>query len=251
MKPNLTGRSLLAVFAHPDDESLACGGLLAKCAELGARVSLLCVTRGEAGGPGNTRAEELQAAARVLGITSLVLLDHPDGMLPWENGGTLEADIRDAILRLGPEVVVTFDEDGLYWHPDHVAVHERTTAAVVALGEDAPSLYYVTMPPGRMRAVVEAVAARQPGPQPRVILGIADVDAFGAMAAAPTLVIEAGEFAARKLAAIRCHRTQLDGDDALDLLSDAEAIRLLGTEHFRRARVGSSRDAFIEYLGDA
>lgn len=241
----LTGRSFLAVFAHPDDESLACGGLLARCATLGARVSLLCVTRGDAGGRGETRVRELEAAAQVLGVTDVVILDNQDGMLPWVDAETLEADIRDTIRRRHPDVVITFGEDGLYWHPDHIAVHERTTDAVAALGEDAPALYYVTMPPGRMRAVLDAVAHRRPGQPSGRILGIADVDAFGALAAAPTLVIEAGEFAGRKLAAIKCHRSQLDGD-ALDLLSEGDAVRVLGTEHFRLARAGSRGDTFIE-----
>ena len=173
------------------------------------------------------------------------MLDYEDGMLPWVDVAKLEGDIREAISRRRPDVVITFDEDGLYWHPDHVALHERTTAAVLALGTDAPALYYVTMPPGRMRAVVDSVAASSPGSSPRRILGIADADAFGAQAAAPTLVVEAGDFAKRKLAAIRCHRSQIEGD-ALDLLSDGDAVSLLGTEHFRRASVGSQGDAFIE-----
>jgi hypothetical protein len=65
------------------------------------------------------------------------------------------------------------------------------------------------------------------------------------MAPTPTLVVEADAFATRKLAALKCHRTQIAGD-ALDMLSDADAPRLLGTEQFRRARVGSAGDAFIE-----
>lgn len=246
---DLTGRSLLAVFAHPDDESLACGGLLAWCADRGVRVTLVCVTGGEGRGAGDVRARELEAAARVLGVADVVMLDHEDGMLPWVDATVFEADIRDAIRACRPDVVITFGEDGLYWHPDHIAVHERTTAAVAAFGQDAPALYYVTMPPGRMRAVVDAVAAQKPSSS-LFILGISDADAFGTLAAEPTLVVEAGAFAVRKLAAIKCHRSQL-ADDALEMLSEDEAVRLLGTEHFRRASVGSSGDAFIEDFGHA
>lgn len=249
----LRGQSLLAVFAHPDDESLACGGLLAWCAELGARVSILCATRGEMGWragrePGRVRTNELEAAARVLGVSDVVVLDYEDGMLPWTDTARLEADIRDAAIRLCPDVVITFGDDGLYWHPDHIAIHERTTAAVAALGDAAPALYYVTLAPGRMRAVIDTVAARIPATHaPYSILGVSDADAFGAAAAPPTLVIDARAYAARKLAALRCHRTQLAGD-ALDLLSDEEACRLLGVEYFRRAEVGSRDDGFIERL---
>jgi N-acetyl-1-D-myo-inositol-2-amino-2-deoxy-alpha-D-glucopyranoside deacetylase len=182
-----------------------------------------------------------------------MLLDHPDGMLPWVDPEVLDADIRDAILRTRPDVVITFGEDGLYWHPDHIAVHERTTAVVAALSasDGKPALYYVTMPPGSMRAVVDhvtkAVTAREHGHAPQSIFGIDDADAFGSAASLPTLVVDVSRFAARKLAAIKCHRTQL-GDSALALLEESDAPRLLGTEHFRRAEVGSTTDAFIERL---
>ena len=171
-------------------------------------------------------------------------------MLPWTEAERLEADIRSTIVRLRPDVVITFGEDGLYGHPDHIAIHERTTAAVAALGEDGPALYYVTMPSGCMREVVRHVAVTLVeqgirGEAPHKILGIADADAFGALAAPPTLVVEVGRFAARKLAAIKCHRTQLE-DDALALVAARDAAHLLGTEQFHRADVGSRGDAFIE-----
>jgi LmbE family N-acetylglucosaminyl deacetylase len=253
---DMRGRSVLAVFAHPDDESLACGGLLAWCADLGVQVSLLCVTHGDQGrGPtlAGTRARELENACRLLGVSTVVLLEHQDGMLPWTDSASLEADIRTAIHRFRPDVVITFGEDGLYWHPDHIAVHERTTSVVAALDGDAPALYYVSMPAGAMRTVVqraaEAIAASRPGVRSSGralrILGVSDPDAFGALAAPPTLVVEIGDFASRKLAAIRCHRSQLN-DDALALVAEGDAARLLGVEHYRRAAVGARGDAFIE-----
>jgi N-acetyl-1-D-myo-inositol-2-amino-2-deoxy-alpha-D-glucopyranoside deacetylase len=249
----LREQSLLAVFAHPDDESLTCGGLLAWCAELGARVSILCATRGEMGrGSGGDlsliRTNELEAAARVLGVSDVRVLDYEDGMLPWAEPARLDADIHDAMIHFRPDVVVTFGEDGLYWHPDHIAVHERTTAAVAALGAIAPALYYVTIVPGRMRAVIDTVAARVPPTgAPYSILGVSDADAFGAAARPPSLTIDVCAYVARKLAALRCHRTQVAGD-VLDLLSDEEARRLLGVEFFRRADVGSTGVTFVERL---
>src|SRR5947207_12819296 len=89
---SLAGRTVLAIFAHPDDESLACGGTLARLADAGARVIILCASHGELGGMsgpvkdeglGRTRARELQAAAAALGIRELIILDHPDGALRW------------------------------------------------------------------------------------------------------------------------------------------------------------------------
>ena len=273
---DLRGRSLLAAFAHPDDESIACGGLLAWCAHLGAEVSLLCMTRGEhgqgAGKIGRTRTRELGAAARALGIGAVTLLDHEDGMLPWLAAGTLRSEIEAEIHVRQPDVVLTFDSDGLYWHPDHVAVHELTTAAVLAMGDAAPALYYVTIPPGSMRAVADhaTVALRrhlgnevapdggtadleQPGETaasrpPTSILGVADPDAFGSAAPAPTLVVDAGAFATRKLAALTCHASQFQGS-ALAYVAEQDAPRLLGIEHYRRAAAGAAGRTFIEDLG--
>ena len=298
----LRGRSLLAIFAHPDDESIACGGLLAWCAHLEVDVALLCLTRGEHGrdgreqGNGSARHEqenrdrrgggdlarirsrELACAARALGVKKVTLLEHEDGMLPWLDAARLEADIEAAIRRRRPEAVITFDEDGLYGHPDHVAVHERTTAVVEALDDPAPALYYVTMPPGAMRAVVDhatrrvrdptvgampGVARRQgsgrgpredgsghppsvaPPPGSTSILGVDDPDAFGAEAPAPTLVVDAGAFAAAKLAALACHATQFRGG-ALDAIEPEAAPRLLGVEHYRRAPVGATGRSFLD-----
>ena len=254
---DLAGSTLLAVFAHPDDESLACGGLLALCAARGAEVTLVCVTHGE-DGPGDeqaiqhrriTRAGELEAAARVLGLAEVILLDYPDGELKWMDAGRsarLQSDIATAISRVHPAVVITFGEDGLYWHPDHIVIHELTTAAIAALGDAAPALYYVTLPPGAIRAIVDTVEREVPdGQAHRLVFGIDDPDAFGALAAPPTLVVDAGQFAARKLEALRCHRSQLR-DEALAVIPAAAAIRVLGTEHFHRAPVGATGDTFID-----
>ena len=253
-RDDLSGASLLAVFAHPDDESLACGGLLARCAARNVRVALLCLTRGEHG-PGRdreqvgaTRARELAEAARVLGIRDIVLLDHEDGMLAWTDVARVETDILGAIRRVQPDVVVTFDEDGLYWHPDHIAVHERTTAVIARLGSAAPALCYVSIPGGAMRAVVDdpSTDTERGGGAPGRLFGV-DADAFGSMAPVPTLVVDAGPFATRKLAALRCHRSQLDG--ALDRVDERDASRLFGTEHYRRATVGSRDDVFLARFG--
>jgi len=253
MAPDLSGRTLLAVFAHPDDESLACGGLLARCAQLGARVVLLCATHGEYQSGSRderlfeTRPRELEAAAAALGIAEVILLDYPDGHLPWVDERAITTRLRDEIRRVNPDVVITFGGDGLYWHPDHIAVHERTTAAVEAMGEAAPALYYVTMPPGQVRRLVdEWLHDPQHDASTSPMLGI-NPDAFGAKADEPTLVVDVTASAGRKLAALQCHRTQIAGS-AFDRLSLDAAPRLLGVEHFHRAPIASVRDPFIERL---
>ncbi len=164
-----SNRPVLAVFAHPDDESLACGGTLARLADAGVKVIVMCASRGERGsttGPARDdqlaprRALEACEAAAALGIAHLIVLDHPDGDLQWAHVTELHAEIVMALRRYDPAAVITFGEDGLYWHLDHVGVHERTTTAVRSLGALAPPLYYVTMPRGAMRAIVDRAKAR-------------------------------------------------------------------------------------------
>src|SRR3954469_1249513 len=91
---DFSGRTILVVLAHPDDESLACGGTIARLADAGARVVLLCASRGEKGSVRNrallahedlagVRTRELHDAANILGIAEVELLQHPDGDLRW------------------------------------------------------------------------------------------------------------------------------------------------------------------------
>ena len=252
--PSFAGRSLLAVFAHPDDESIACGGLLALCADRGVRVTLVCATHGEnRGGVRDEgwfeqRARELDAAARVLGVDEVILLDYRDGFLPW--AADLSDRIEQEIRRLRPDAVVTFGKDGLYWHPDHIAICEATTAAIDAMADEGPALYYVTMPPGQMRRVLDEVWDR--GHDASVtspLLGVANPDAFGVGATPPTLVVDVSACAQRKLAALKCHQTQIDGG-AFARMTAADAARYFDVEHFHRppgSRV-RSRHAFLDLL---
>jgi len=251
---SFAGRSLLAVFAHPDDESIACGGLLALCAERGARVSLICATHGENNGGVRDevwfeqRARELREAAGILGISEVVLFEFRDGFLPW--AGDLSDRIEAEIRRLRPDVVVTFGKDGLYWHPDHIAICEATTAAVDALADEGPALYYVTMPPGQMRRVNDAVwGGEAEAGTLSPLLGVANPDAFGVAATPPSLVVDVSACAERKLAALKCHRSQIDGG-AFARIDDHDAARFFDVEHFHRPP-GSrqrSRHAFQDLL---
>jgi LmbE family N-acetylglucosaminyl deacetylase len=256
----LAGRTVLAVFAHPDDESLACGGTLARLADAGARVILLCASRGEAGSIsdpalvpdgdlGAVRAHELREAAAVLGVTEVILLDHPDGDLRWEHVPELHDEIVNAIRDYRPDAVITFAEDGLYWHLDHIGVHERTYTAVRSLGADAPPLYYVTIQHGAMREVVKAAHAKGGAPPDSSFWGIAP-DAFGDSANPPTFVVDVRRWVPRKLAALRCHRTQMGRNNPVSWIDDEVARQWLGTEQFRRAPLEARGDGVLERLAE-
>ena len=217
--------SLLAVFAHPDDEIFH-GGILANLSDRGARVTLACATAGEAGKAhpslapvadlGALRVEELRLSCRRLGIEPPVLLGFHDSArkerqrhddpraLANVDMLEVEAAIRDIIRDVQPHVILTFDPHGGYYHPDHLAVHRATTAAFFSsgtMGSDAPRrLFYGSMQHDVFRAFAEASRGRG------FIDGL-DPDVF---AAAPEMIavsFDASGCLHRKLSALAAHRS--------------------------------------------
>ncbi len=156
----MSKRTLLAVLAHPDDESFGIGGTLAYYASQGVDVYLICATRGEVGevaperldgfnSIGELRESELRCAAGVLGLAGVFFLDYRDSGMPGsadnEHALALAAQPVDAVAakvvhyirQLRPEVVVTFDPIGGYRHPDHIAIHNATVRAFDLAGNAA------------------------------------------------------------------------------------------------------------------
>ncbi len=182
----LTRRTLLAVFAHPDDE-LAAGGTLAHYAHHGVSVHLICATRGEVGeapadlkgfaSVAEMRTNELQCAVNILGLDSVSFLDYRDSGMPGSPDNShpdalvaqpmelVARQVAASIRRLRPQVVITFDPIGGYRHPDHIAIHQATVAAFQIAGDEsqnidelppfAPAkLYFSTFPRGFLQAAV-------------------------------------------------------------------------------------------------
>src|SRR5258708_804774 len=148
---------LMAILAHPDDESLGNGGILARYAAEGIEIHLVSATRGEYGWFGDEREypgtetlgkmreAELHAAARVLGIHSVSFLDYLDGQLDAAHPAEIIAKIVGHLRHVKPDVVVTFGQYGAYGHPDHIAISQFTTAAIVEAAS-CSSLYYSDLP---------------------------------------------------------------------------------------------------------
>ena len=140
---------LLAVFAHPDDESMGMGGTLAKYAAEGVETYYICASRGEGGwfgpeqqnpGPealGLIRTRELENAVKVLGITGLYFLDYIDGDVDKANHIEAISKIVSHMRRIKPQVIVTFPPDGNYGHPDHIAVGQFTSAAILCAADSS------------------------------------------------------------------------------------------------------------------
>jgi LmbE family N-acetylglucosaminyl deacetylase len=140
---------LLAVFAHPDDESMGMGGTLVKYAADGVETHLVCASRGERGwaGPeeqdpgleklGQLRTSELENAAQELGLKSLHFLGYIDGDVDQADHAEATRKIVTQIRMIKPQVVVTFPPDGNYGHPDHIAIGQLTCAAVLCAADSS------------------------------------------------------------------------------------------------------------------
>jgi len=253
--PLFTGQLVLAVFAHPDDESLACGGTLARLADSGARVVIMCATHGELSAErtgrddllARTRACELSKAAAALGAHEVIILNHRDGHLRWADVTDFNAELVLFMRTRRPDAVLTFDEDGLYWHPDHIGVHERVLTAARSLGPAAPPVYVVTMERGVMADIV-ALAKSDGWTQPDKGFWSLHPDAFGKFAVPYTLAVDVGDWVPRKLQAIAAHRTQMGSAHPFSRLSKVDARRLLGHEFFRRLEIPSTSTAVLERI---
>lgn len=246
---------LLCVLAHPDDEALGCGALLAHAAAEGIETYVLTATRGERGRIGGDRpgAEiagplreaELRCAAAILGVRELHLLGFLDGDLDRAEPRDAAARIAAHLRRIRPQVVVTFSADGSYGHPDHVAISQLTGAALVAAadaqfvapaGVELPAaahrvskLYWMVWTAaeheayeraigGELRARVDGVT-RRPVAWPDWAI---------------TTRIDARRHWRTVWEAVRCHASQLAHYGGLAALSEADHEQLWGEQRLYR-----------------
>ena len=244
---------LMCVLAHPDDESLATGGILAKYAASGVQTYLVMATRGEQGwfgpvahypGPqalGRLRQTELQAAARVLGLREVIYLDYQDGELDRADHAEAIAKIVTHLRRVRPDVVVTFDPNGMYGHPDHIAISQLTTTAVMAAADPSyPDL--TTTSPHRVaklyyRAFVQAEQVAYEATFGRLVMPVDSVERhFTAWPEwAITTWIDTSAYGEQVLQAVKCHRSQLPDYQKLKALPAAYQARLWGRQGYYRA----------------
>jgi LmbE family N-acetylglucosaminyl deacetylase len=246
--------AILAVFAHPDDEVLCAAGTLALCAARGAHVTLLCATRGELGPIASpelathdtlaaVRERELRASCAALGIAELHILGLPDAGVDWSaaEAGTVR-ELVGYIRQLRPRAIITFGSDGLYGHFDHVAIGELTTEARAAAANPfaypergacfAGSRLFYPVIPGVAVADLLGGANRAGIPASLWKLG---PEHFAVGVEAITASVDVSSVLDRKLAALHCHRTQLEADNVLRHLTGELARDFFGTEHFRCA----------------
>lgn len=260
----MSARRLMAVLAHPDDESMAMGSTLAKYASEGVAVSLVVATRGDAGryrghAPGTLehpgaaalatlREGELHAACDVLGIGERVLLDYHDQQLDRAHPAKVIGEIAHEIRRLRPDIVLTFGPEGSYGHPDHIAISQFAAAAIVEAamsgGVDAggaehavPKFYYLAWPDAVLRAFEAAFR------------GLASTVDGVERPAVPwpdwmiTTEIDTGTHWQAAWRAVACHESQVAAYERLRGLAPAQHEAIWRWQHFYRvfSRVNGGR----------
>ncbi|MEV0401142.1 PIG-L family deacetylase [Actinoallomurus sp. NPDC050550] len=240
----MSDTGLLCVHAHPDDEALWTGGVLARYADAGVRTGVVTCTWVE----GTRRVEELRRSLALLGAGEPRLLGYSDAGAN-ESGGDerfVEADVDEAVGRLvghirefRPDVVVTYDAFGGYGHPDHVRAHRVTLAAVEAAAYEqlfpeagepwqARTLYLVTVPRSVVRAEWEKIFGAPPEPG-QVLPGTPDEQV--------TTTVDVRAWADRKWEAFQAHESEAErgaGPAMFAGLPDEERERLLATEWYIR-----------------
>ncbi|MBV9329022.1 MAG: N-acetyl-1-D-myo-inositol-2-amino-2-deoxy-alpha-D-glucopyranoside deacetylase [Chloroflexi bacterium] len=264
-------RTLLAVHAHPDDECISTGGILARYAAEGVRTVLVTCTDGAVGEisdpalatPENlaeVRSRELDESVRVLRVSRLVKLGYRDSGM----AGTADNDdprsfaqssFEEALERVvrvvreeQPRVVVTYDERGGYGHPDHVRAHRVAVAAFEAAGDagrfpaagpawSASKLYYAVVPRSAMRAMGERMRAAGIEAPFREIREDEDMP-FGVPDERVTTFVDVSKYIADKRASLVAHRTQMGADQFFMRIPESLFGDIFGRETFQRV-VGS------------
>ncbi len=237
---NKIGR-FLAIFAHPDDESYRAGGFLALLARKGAQVWVLCATRGEQGilnmdpeETGQVRQSEMECACRALGIEPPRFLDYQDGTLPQVNEEGAVGQVVRAIRKLRPQVLLTWPPSGVSGHPDHVAVSSWTEKAFQLAADSTAypehkeaahavdALYHIVVP----RSLAETLKMPH-------LHTVPDEEV--------TLTLDVSTVWDAKMAAIRCHRSQIANSPILDTPEKQQHI-FLGTEYFQKITVQTKKN---------
>jgi N-acetyl-1-D-myo-inositol-2-amino-2-deoxy-alpha-D-glucopyranoside deacetylase len=266
-------RSLLLVHAHPDDESIGTGATMAKYAAEGARVTLVTCTLGELGEIippdlrhlfphelGQHRIGELDRACRALGVTDhrflggegryldsgmMGLPDNDDPRCFWQASVEEAADaLAKVIDEVAANVIVTYDANGFYGHPDHIQAHRVTRRAHELTGGTA-RLYATAMPRSVLTAAVELPADSWFVKSRDVSVAVPDDQV--------TTEIDATRYLDAKRNAMRAHETQITVDGDYFALSNELGQRILATEYYtqfagpqppRPAGGGYERDFF-------
>ena len=263
----LPDRRLLLVHAHPDDESINNGATMARYAAEGARVTLVTCTLGERGevippglahlsgaALGGHRLGELKDAIREIGVEDFRLLggagrycdsgmtglpDNDDPGCFWQADVDQAAGLlAEVILEIRPQVVITYDDNGGYGHPDHIQAHRVAMRAVDLAAEqgwDIPKVYWSAMAESRFRATLKLL--REAG-DTETFSGMEPDADFGPFVTPDEHIsarVDGSEYLDTKLAALARHRSQVE-TDGLFFRGSENGQSMWGEEFYRIAK---------------
>jgi LmbE family N-acetylglucosaminyl deacetylase len=247
-------KSILACFAHPDDE-LSVGALVARYVAEGARATLICTTNGDVGtvdahhmrgyaSIAELRLAELECAAKTIGFTEVVtfayrdsgMMGAPDNDVPGSSWSApldeVTARVAEVMRRVRPQVVITFNTFGAYGHPDHIKIHQATVAAFEQLQsepEHPQKLYYSTFNARLARTALRVLRLLRKDPRKMGRNGDMDLQAtVEAITPVTTKVRTPAKYQAASRKAQRCHASQITISRRAELFS-----RLAGPLLFR------------------
>jgi LmbE family N-acetylglucosaminyl deacetylase len=244
---------LLAVLAHPDDETLGTGSTLAKYASEGVDTYLICATRGERGWAGDEkdnpgfaelgkiREGELKCAAEILGIKQVYFLDFMDGELDGANVREAIEKIASLIRHIQPQVTLSFGPDGAYGHPDHIAISQFARGACL-LAADSTYQDRNRLAPHRVSKFYYYVNTKELVEAYTAIFGNIQMEVDGKARSfihyedwAYTTVIDGSFHWNTVLAAVNCHKSQVAVYGGLNSLSEEKSVELWGKRTYYRA----------------
>lgn len=243
---------LMCVFAHPDDESMGTGSTLAKYAQEGIETYLVTATRGEKGWSGKPedypgslalarqRQAELISAAQVLGLRQVYFLDYIDGELNQVDSQEAIQKIARYLRLVRPQVVITFGPDGSYGHPDHIAISQLTSAAIIAAA-DCDFIDTDHLPSHRTSKLYYMMDTRELWETVEALVGELSMQVNGTLRKpvmwedwAVTTRISSGEHWRTALKAVLCHQSQLASLGDIHSLTDEQNYRLWGDRTYYR-----------------
>jgi N-acetyl-1-D-myo-inositol-2-amino-2-deoxy-alpha-D-glucopyranoside deacetylase len=261
----MTQRTLLLVHAHPDDETIGTGATMAKYVSEGVNVILVTCTLGEEGEVlvpalaglaadkadqlGGWRLHELEEACKALGVHDHRLLGGVGG---YRDSGMIDtppndnprcfwradldvaaAHLIEVIREVRPQVVVTYDENGGYGHPDHIQAHRVTVKAVEQTRDIVQKFYYTAVPRSFIQAGIDAM--KEQGNDSHDFFGgveSADDVPFAVDDDVITTQIDARDFLDAKTDAMRAHASQIEVEGPFFALSNHIGRKAFGLEHY-------------------
>lgn len=238
--------TILAIFAHPDDE-IGAGSTLASYSDAGVRIVLVCATRGEAATIycpscatpdtlAQVRTQELSCACEHLGIGELRWLDWPDGKVKDVPRGDAIREVVEAIREIRPTIIITHPENGLYPHPDHLAIWEIVRAAFDAAGDanQYPEAGLAWLAARLFtRAMPQSFFERAPGLADfRVVLNGELLPFMGTPDEEIDVVMHVEPWVVRRMAAWDCHRSQHNPKGFSTVMPDGLRQEMAANEQF-------------------